>query len=265
MSIRPVRFGRHLPRNASIALLFVALLGGCAPPSARPSAASGPQVPPSHMGGPRVEPSMVAPDVLFDGGSLLEVVPGAERCRRRGPVFVDILVSVVEAHPGLLVRRDGSWTVLSFDHEELSQNGWVGVSAASGCRQVAAVADCRVEAPGWALTFLLSQDYGRKFQRMGTLQKPYYMAQVSGFAMDERGRGELTLELVDDYGALVTPGIYRYATHDFGASWDGPRIEPLTSTSPPTLSSSIQLASRVDLERFSSARSNWVRWASVLR
>lgn len=233
------------------ALMLAALLGGCDPPATQPAAASAPQGHPSDVSGVGVEPSNVAPDVLFKDGSVLQVVPGAESCRRRAPIFVDILPSVVKANPGLLVQRDGTWTVLSFDQEDLSQNGWVGVSAASDCRQLAAVADCRVEAPGWELTFLLSRDYGQKFQIMGKLKKPYYMAQVSGFAMDERGRGDLTITLDDDYGASVTPGVYRYETHDFGASWEGPRIGPLTSPPPPAPPSPVQLSSRADLERFS--------------
>jgi hypothetical protein len=204
--------------------------------------------------------SVNSPDELFRRDDVLEIFGDADPDARNAPYFIDIHNnSVTEARPGLLVRRDGAWKVLSFDGETFAQNGWCGVRAASDGRQISAVTDCRVESPGWELQFVLSQDCGRTFRHIGTLKKPCYMAGVSSFAMDERGNGEVSLELDEDYGPSTPPlfpaGIYSYKTRDFGAHWEGPRFSKMPAVPVHRSTPTIQISSAAELQKFLLTRS----------
>lgn len=122
--------------------------------------------------------------------------------------------SPVCAWPGTV--RDGVFASLPED-ERLQQAGWV--AARQHGDRIVGILDSKVEAPGWEILVAHSQDAGQSWTIGPVLRKPYYMARLDAFELDEAGRGRLTLSLDDDYGSGQPTGRYLATTDDGGRSF----------------------------------------------
>jgi hypothetical protein len=181
-----------------------------------PAAASSPVALPGPLIITRAQPlkSLLADRSLTEKARLAGRAPG-ESLR-----FVDISRNISDIRPGLVYSAGGAEVALSFEGGDFAQLGWVHVAESGG--RIVGVLDCQVEAPGWELELVASEDGGRSWHHTGTIKKPYYMSNFEGLSLTASGEGELVVHLEDDYGAGMKTGFYRYPLKNFGPTTAGP-------------------------------------------
>ncbi len=132
--------------------------------------------------------------------------------------LVEEKLSAIRSEPGAWVRREGRW-----DYTPLGDfaDGAAWQRSVVDGDVILAVLDNVIESPGWELRVVASIDGGRSWSERGQLRKPYYFALTHTLAMED-GRGTISVDLDDDYGAGVAPGRYWYQTDDGGRTWQGP-------------------------------------------
>jgi hypothetical protein len=148
-----------------------------------------------------------------DGVTLVQVVALPDRC----VALANEARTAIEKWPGVWLRVDDTWTYRRIDR--LAGHEWRGVVDGGG--EILGVVDNAVESPGWELAVVATTD-GERWVDRGRVRKVYYFATVSGVTM-RGGEVDVRVELDDDYGAGVTPGIYHYRSRDGGRSWSESR------------------------------------------
>lgn len=129
--------------------------------------------------------------------------------------------------PVILRGEKGRWDKLDFDFEPFSEGmQWWAVYESGDGSRIWAIAQWTREDPGDALEIVLSEDAGRTWRHVATVEKPWYLAELQSMSMDASGHGAIVMYIgADSAGSEQSMGYWRSYTQDWGKSWTKPKLE----------------------------------------
>lgn len=161
------------------------------------------------------------------------------------------------AELGIIVRENNQFRSAKLALENLENYGWVKSYASYDRKHIWAVADSVIEAPGWEVYVVHSEDGGRSWSMSAPIRKPYHEAGIERIRMRRNGSGELIFLHYDNPLNPVSSmksGYYTYKTYDWGKTWSQPSFTPDILMEPDTASEF-----RNDNKSLSDFLQNWAR------
>lgn len=118
--------------------------------------------------------------------------------------------------PNIVVQIDGRW--MRFPIPE-TRDGWTYVHASRDRNNLLVAMDNIPESAGHQLRLLISDDGGRNWRYVESLQKYAYMDTIKYFKMDEHGNGEAVEYNPGDTFNHIATGFYVHTTNNWGVTW----------------------------------------------
>lgn len=133
-------------------------------------------------------------------------------------------VDALDLREPVILRRVG--TVWRFvEMPTLNHKDWVYAGAAYERNELWAILDSTTESKEAGLFLFKSTDHGQTWKLFSGLRPPTLQAEFTGFTLDARGKGRITVHQDDDTDAAHR-GLYVYTTADAGLTWTGPDFTP---------------------------------------
>ncbi|MGA9768190.1 MAG: hypothetical protein WBV94_04065 [Blastocatellia bacterium] len=127
--------------------------------------------------------------------------------------------NMTEHRPTIFALINGSWALFDLGSSGLEQSDWVHVAATRDRKYAWGITQINVEGAGPTLEIVFSEDGGKSWAHVASIDKPVFLAAFSSFRMTSSGNGRLTVHLEDSSDPKIEDGYYTYSTSDWGKSW----------------------------------------------